>query len=225
VGAGLTHGMQLHGGFAKAYLSVRDQLLAVVEQHADLDLHITGHSMGGALAMLASLDIRSCAAADDARQYRTYTYAAPRVGGAAFAALFDRAFPAPADHWALQAPSDAVPHLPFAAWGFQHPHGVLKLAERAPTDGSPPTVSLSADRGDLVQFLRPREGKPENWATCHDITVYSDYLRAMIDGAPTTIGVAAASRAASEEAAAGNGVYRDPEAGIPMERGPLHAFA
>jgi len=229
-GCGLSDGVQLHQGFCKAYLSVRQELLGVLDSlPAGLDLHVTGHSMGGALAMLASLDIRAREPAEDARRHRTYTYAAPRLGCISFAALFDRAFPAPADHWALQAPSDAVPHLPFAAWGFKHPHGVLKLAERAPDDS--PSASLSADRGDSVRFLRPREGKPANWASCHDISVYSDYLRAMIEGAPSTVGDAAIASTAGEVEAVAVGAYRidadfDANLGDLARSGaPVHAFA
>ena len=159
--------------------------------------------MGGALAQLASLDIkrREPAAGDvccwgcevahlDAaggllrrpRVHRTYTFAAPRVGDANFAALFDRTFALAEDHWALQAPSDAVPHLPFKAWGFEHPRGVLKLAEPTPGDAaSRSAIQMATDRGDSVDFLRPLEGKPLSWASCHDITEYSAHLRSMLE--------------------------------------------
>jgi len=172
---------QLHGGFAKAYLSIRQELVKTVAPLAHLDLVVTGHSMGGALAVLASLDLKSqqskstapdSTIANPTRVQRTYTFAAPRVGDTRFALTFERVFSAPEEHWALQAPSDAVPHLPFAAWGFQHPRGVFKLAEWR--------ADAATDRGDCIEYLRPREGRPLNWATCHDISAYSAHLRHLL---------------------------------------------
>ena len=123
--------------------------------------------MGGAMAMLAALDLAHHK--PHLRPVSTYPFAAPRVGDASFAAAFEASFSEASAHWALQAENDAVPHLPFAAWGFSHPEGVTNL------DGA--GLARTADPGDSVETLRPAMGKPEHWATCHDIELYVSKLR------------------------------------------------
>lgn len=48
--------------------------------------YVIGHSMGGALAHLAALDIRSRFGGAD---LHVFTFGAPRVGNAVFAAFFE----------------------------------------------------------------------------------------------------------------------------------------
>jgi len=190
--------MTLHHGFVDAYLAVREELLeTLVELSREhelahgvdsppLDVHITGHSMGGAIAMLAAIELEHLRREHHfhVAKPQTYTFAAPRLGDAFFADLFTRTFPEPSDHWALQAPSDAVPHLPFSAWGFRHPEGVAKLGENAEANCTPAlraaALRRSADVGDSVHRLRPKDGDLMNWAFCHDLSVYIDHLQAMV---------------------------------------------
>lgn len=187
-----TAGMTLHRGFVEAYLAIREELLETLEGldaeqpsgKPPLHLHITGHSMGGAMAVLAALEVAHRQQMSELASYarpQTYTFAAPRVGDASFADLFTQTFPMPVDHWGLQAPSDAVPHLPFSAWGFRHPDGVAKLGERPNCSGS--AIRRSNDEGDSVHLLRPKDGDVMNWAFCHDLSEYIAHLRALVDGA------------------------------------------
>ena len=79
---------------------------------APTPIHITGHSMGGAIGMLAALEIahlRRCRN-HPTSSVSTCTFATPRLGDAAFAALYERTFPRAEDHWALakHATADAV---------------------------------------------------------------------------------------------------------------------
>ena len=59
----LPQGVQLHGGFLKTWLRSREEILAIdalrtVDTGATkMKMHVTGHSMGGALGMLASLEL------------------------------------------------------------------------------------------------------------------------------------------------------------------------
>lgn len=76
-----------HRGFLRAYEAVRPTVLAAVEDIRPDRIHVTGHSLGGALATLAALDIKT--------QYPNvrvtmYSFGSPRVGDAAFASLYDR---------------------------------------------------------------------------------------------------------------------------------------
>jgi hypothetical protein len=93
--AGSTAGVPglVHSGFAGALTTV----VQAVDEELDalkgksLPLHVTGHSLGGALATLAALRCES--RASSAGLVRTvHTYGSPRVGDAAFAAAFQRTF-------------------------------------------------------------------------------------------------------------------------------------
>jgi acetyl esterase/lipase len=67
---------------------------------------VTGHSLGGALAALAAIELRR---AYPAALVRVYTFGAPRVGNRAFSALYDAHVP---DTWAVVNLEDPVPRVP-----------------------------------------------------------------------------------------------------------------
>jgi hypothetical protein len=74
----------VHGGFWDAYNLIRNRLLAEVTRQVEKEpvtrrIYVTGFSLGGALALLAALDIAE-AHADEAVEL--FTFAAPRVGDA-----------------------------------------------------------------------------------------------------------------------------------------------
>ncbi|PSC69058.1 alpha beta-hydrolase isoform B [Micractinium conductrix] len=108
--------VRAHAGFAQAWLHAgfNDKVLSRVHELEEarpadappLRFWITGHSLGGALAVLASLDI---ARQLPRSQLTVYTYGAPRVGNSAFAAEQDEAVP---DTWAILNGSDPIPWIP-----------------------------------------------------------------------------------------------------------------
>ena len=71
----------MHKGFHFAYKSVHDDISKRLEGYEDLPLYITGHSLGGALAVVATWFQSS------QRLAACYTFGAPRVGDQA---LIDR---------------------------------------------------------------------------------------------------------------------------------------
>jgi pimeloyl-ACP methyl ester carboxylesterase len=78
--------MQIHTGFLKQYLAIRDTLMKALQKHEDADeIVITGHSLGGALATLAALDLNR----QGIHKISTVTFGAPRVGDQLFADLFE----------------------------------------------------------------------------------------------------------------------------------------
>ena len=100
--AGLTH-----IGFTELYSSCRGSLLKLLNRmSSSKSLYVTGHSLGGALATLAGLDI---ALNSHHKKPRIYTFGAPRVGDPVFARYFNR-------HIDLccrvSNQSDIVPRLP-----------------------------------------------------------------------------------------------------------------
>ena len=65
---------EVHRGFNRAFLSVEPQIRAHLKELAGIPLYITGHSLGGALATLATWYISADALA------ACYTFGSPRVG-------------------------------------------------------------------------------------------------------------------------------------------------
>ena len=74
------HGVKTHTGFREAYQKVAAAVQSAVDRHAkDHTLYITGHSLGGALAIIAAKRLeRDTLAA-------CYTFGSPRVGNLEFA--------------------------------------------------------------------------------------------------------------------------------------------
>ena len=61
-------------------------------------LHIEGHSLGGALATLAALEIRMAIPDHTKLDISCYTFGAPRTGNHAFAREYNKAVP---DTWGV----------------------------------------------------------------------------------------------------------------------------
>ena len=109
---------------------------ALVAKHADYELVLTGHSLGGALAALASLEFRS-----RGWNPKVATFGEPRFGNEALATYFDTAFP-----WNVSETSmryrrvthirDPVPLLPFEGWGWSMHGGEIFISK----EGLPPAV-------------------------------------------------------------------------------------
>lgn len=98
-------GARIADGFSKAYALVQDDIaVAVGALSLSLPLYITGHSLGGALAVIASIRIRP-----SDRIAACYTYGCPRVGNAEFANVLWKVPVYRQVHF-----SDIVPRVPFA---------------------------------------------------------------------------------------------------------------
>lgn len=72
-----------HGGYWRAWVEIRDtvkpQVLQLMETYPDFRFAITGHSFGGALAILAAGDFRNVNE-DLLRRTEVYSFGSPRVG-------------------------------------------------------------------------------------------------------------------------------------------------
>lgn len=109
----LEEGVRVHAGFLGAYNVFRSKIfagLSALHHHGDYYFLATGHSLGGALSMLAATDPRL-------RQFRltSISFGSPRVGNDAFASLFG-----PQLSKRLVNKNDIVPHLPLRAFGYRH---------------------------------------------------------------------------------------------------------
>ena len=70
--------VKIHDGFYKAFICVEDKIKNAVEELKDYSLYLTGHSLGGALALIATRVLNSDNLA------ACYTYGSPKVGNEEF---------------------------------------------------------------------------------------------------------------------------------------------
>lgn len=97
-------GGRVHPGFYNGFASVQDQIQTALDQYSDCPLYITGHSLGGALAVVATRYL------SHPKSAATYTYGGPRVGDEAFFADFR--IPV----YRVVNGADIVARLPFGQW-------------------------------------------------------------------------------------------------------------
>lgn len=114
----LQGGTRVHTGFFQAYWPIRDtifEFLIAALREKKRPVYIAGHSLGGALALMATAelsnhedaDVRDCIAA-------CYTFGCPRAGDASF----DLYVKAPL--YRITSGVDLVPAVPPAIFGYRH---------------------------------------------------------------------------------------------------------
>ncbi|MFO7857455.1 MAG: lipase family protein [Ectothiorhodospiraceae bacterium] len=127
-----TDGVRIHSGFYKAYSAVAAQVEAAVTECAEDRLYVTGHSLGGALAVVAARQLESDGLA------ACYTFGSPRVGDLDFGDGLRTPV------YRLVNAADLVPRLP-PVWLLQ----IVVLAARCV-----PVPYLRATLVNLAEQLR-----------------------------------------------------------------------
>jgi len=106
-------GCKIHVGFYKSYnevsATVKAQVQLILSKYRTAQIYVTGHSLGGALAVVAALDLKATFGHLD----MFYSYGQPRVGNSAFATYFASQITG----YRVVHYADMVPHLP--------PHSML----------------------------------------------------------------------------------------------------
>ena len=92
---------RIHKGFQEAYYAVESAIEPRLEEFPQCPLYITGHSLGGALAVVATRFI------DAGKLAACYTFGSPRVGDLNLARVFKTPI------YRVVNASDAVPRIPF----------------------------------------------------------------------------------------------------------------
>ncbi|CDF37386.1 Lipase domain protein, putative [Chondrus crispus] len=126
-GRSYTNG-KVHRGFAIAYRSVAGEVMEKVRAlrgEKRRPVFLTGHSLGGALATICSMDVWVKLELSR-REIFVSTFGSPRVGNADFADIYDKVVPL---HWRIVVDPDMVAKLPKG--GYKHvgkkavltPHG------------------------------------------------------------------------------------------------------
>lgn len=189
---------RIHEGFWEAYSSIRFQfhlrlvitiikLLRNLEPQNQLRIRFCGHSLGGALACLASLDIaqnwprilakikqsglsNTRDISNDLHhvQWSLYTFGAPRIGNMAFVALVNRFVPV---YFRVEIDGDFIAMIPKIFNLYKH-GGELVLLD-ASANGS---LLIQPSIVDL-QLWRSSQGNLSN----HTLNKYRDCLEACFD--------------------------------------------
>jgi len=119
--------VRFHQGFMTAYLAVRERLLEALSTFTGQEVVITGHSLGGALATIAALDLQyNFGQANDLR-FIVNTFGAPRVGNLAQVESYNRRVP---HSQRFVYGWDVVTRVPREWQGFAHIDTAIYLGSR-----------------------------------------------------------------------------------------------
>lgn len=178
-------GGRVHGGFLAALNAVRGDIRkAIVRDGLATPVYFTGHSLGGALAVLAAAACAGSLTLMD-RRFAVYTYGAPRVGDRAFVqAMRDFAHVPVYRHTNT---ADIVPWVPPFTLCFRHGGAHIHLSEDGRVLRAP---GLARYLGSMVTALIPDLLRARHWTgmlplrlfTDHAIDAYRRKLRARADG-------------------------------------------
>ncbi|KAI8332678.1 Alpha/Beta hydrolase protein [Chlamydoabsidia padenii] len=115
------NGAEVHTGFYQSYLSVQKKVVTTMDklftQYPDYKIDVSGHSLGAAQAVIATMDLFQRFTHISPSNTNLYTYGEPRVGNQKFAA-YVKSTGIPKIRTVHS--SDIVPHLPPMAMGFVH---------------------------------------------------------------------------------------------------------
>lgn len=146
-----TTGGQVHRGFARALDHVWDShIVPVLAKYPDRHLWITGHSLGGALAVLAASRV------NPDRKMSVYTFGQPRVGDGEFAAACQERFGR--RYFRFVHGRDIVPRVPPFTPGYRHfgwevtagrPGVAFKQGEACGVESPADAVALAAGVGGM----------------------------------------------------------------------------
>lgn len=153
----------VHMGFLASWRSAREVVLPALrsarEKYPGYAVHLVGHSLGGAVAALAALEIRLSLGW---RDVRVTTFGEPRLGNGGLVRYLDEAFGLVGEedgdeggggkggredllYRRVTHVNDPVPLLPLSEWGFQSHAGEVFIGK---TDLPPSSEDLRVCVGD-----------------------------------------------------------------------------
>ena len=117
-------GTKVHVGFKSVYDSskteIMDAVYAIATQYPTYQIVFTGHSMGGALALLAAVNYYQLHGDDEmSSRMNLVTYGQPRVGNTAFASYVD-SLPFSLRYLRVIKDGDPIVDVPSKMFGYQH---------------------------------------------------------------------------------------------------------
>jgi hypothetical protein len=147
----------VHRGFQRALNQVWDTIRQLVtgyrQKNPEAEICLTGHSLGGALALLAYSRLAD-------RKVSAYTFGCPRTGNTAFR---DRIAASPGlGHFRFVNYNDLVTHVPLESALYRHaPQGCYRFDQSGRLD----TESDGTFEGDLAVVWQTMAGLPADFRT------------------------------------------------------------
>lgn len=148
------HFAKVHKGFAIAYAAVAPMLLTTVkrlQEERRRPVFITGHSLGGALSTVCSLDL-NLRLGLTRQEIFVSTFGAPRVGNRQFATFYDSINPI---HWRIVVGPDVVAKLPKV--GYAHVGRKTLITVDGDLFIDPNSLELNMWSGDVASILYHRK--------------------------------------------------------------------
>jgi hypothetical protein len=145
---------KVHKGFATAYSAIGPQLLRSIQKLHDQNprpIYLTGHSLGGALATLCSLDL-VLRLGINRRNIVVSTFGSPRVGNHSFAKFYNENIPI---HWRIVVGPDVVTKLP--KFGFTHVGKKVLITSDGDLFIDPNALELSLWSGEVASIMYHRK--------------------------------------------------------------------
>ncbi|KAK4176100.1 putative lipase [Triangularia setosa] len=165
------HNCTVHMGFMASWKAAREIVLPMVEKarkkHPDYGVELVGHSLGGAVAMLAGLEMR---AGLGWTETRVTTFGEPMVGNKGLVEFVDEVFGLKdektngegREYKRVTHRGDPVPLLPLREWGFRSHAGEVFITKG---DLPPGPRDLRVCEGDRDRgCLNGEDGDEENEA-------------------------------------------------------------
>ncbi|ORZ30580.1 Alpha/Beta hydrolase protein [Catenaria anguillulae PL171] len=118
----------IHKGFFDSYDSLRQRIRSAVRSHltsptrSNYTLYLAGHSLGGAMATLAAVDLIASGFIP-AHRLHLYSISAPRAGNEEWAQKVSSQVLVPGQSHRITVDDDLVPHTPTRQMGFIHQLG------------------------------------------------------------------------------------------------------
>ncbi|KAL0945501.1 hypothetical protein HGRIS_000985 [Hohenbuehelia grisea] len=155
-GVSVPHGTRVHSGFLVCWNSVSLEIIEIVRNQInkhDYSVVVVGHSLGGALTDFAGVSLKQHF---PDRDFRLYSYGAPRTGNEIFAHFINEEFGTEA--FRVVHTTDGVPTMIPAMLGYHH-HGIeywqhtdpasAESTTQCSADGEDPTCSASVPTGGI----------------------------------------------------------------------------
>jgi hypothetical protein len=165
---------KVHAGFKQAFDEVKDTIIDELHKHlGEMPLYITGHSLGAALATVATQELEE---AFNDQVAACYTFGSPRVGDG----KYERAIKVP--FYRIVNSTDIVTLLPFLFGSFVHVGDTRYLSRRKINDvyilyrGLPSFTRLIESILETSLALIRLSSPLGPWIKAHDMEIYIDKL-------------------------------------------------
>jgi triacylglycerol lipase len=166
---------KVHKGFKEAFDEVRDEIFDIVDKSIgkDLPLYVTGHSLGAALATVATQELEE---EFDDLIAACYTFGSPRVGDG----KYEKSIKAP--FYRIVNTTDIVTLVPFFLGTFVHVGDTRYLSRRKVDNvyriyrGMPNVRRFFESIIETLLALFRLSNPLGPWIKAHDMTIYIEKL-------------------------------------------------